>query len=130
MNYASKLLNNDCEFILALLFIFFLISQTNDEKLAIFVDKPEVKIYVIVVTISLVVFCNKLLGILAIFVAYELLTLSHSLKNVPITTSQINLSFENKSMEEEIVYKMLPFSSMMNHDCLFKPFDNNFGFIL
>ena len=130
MNYASKLLNNDCELILALLFIFFLISQTNDEKLAIFVDKPEVKIYVIVVTISLVVFCNKLLGILAIFVAYELLTLSHSLKNVPITTPQISLSFENKSMEEEIVYKMLPFSSMIHDDCLFKPFDNNFGFIL
>lgn len=130
MNYASKLLNNGCELSLAVIFILFLISKTNNEKLAVFVYSPEVKIYIIVVTISLFVFCNKLLGILAIFVAYELLTLSHSLKNIPITTPQMSLFFENKSMEEEIIYKILPLSSIMNHDCLYKPFDNNFGFNL
>jgi hypothetical protein len=130
MNYASKLLNNSCELTLSIIFVFFLISRNDDEKLAIFVDKPEVKIYVIVIAISLFIFCNKLLGILAIFVAYELLTLSHSLKNTPIITTQMASFFENKSIEEEIVYKMLPHSGVINYDCLFKPFDNNFGFSL
>ena len=130
MNYASKLLNNGYELTLAVIFILFLVSKNNNEKLAIFVDKPEVKIYIIVITISLFIFCNKLLGVLAIFVAYELLILSHSLKNVPITKTQFGTFFENKSMEEEIVYKILPLSSVINHDCLFKPFDNNFGFSL
>ena len=130
MNYASKLLKNDCELILAVIFILFLVSRNNNEKLAIFVDKPEVKIYVIVIAISLFIFCNKLLGVLAIFVAYELLTLSHSLKNIPITKTQFSTFFENKSMEEEIVYKLLPLSSVINNDCLYKPFDNNFGFSL
>jgi len=130
MNYASKLLNNKCELAIAIIFILYIISRTDDEKLAIFVDKPEVKIYIIVVAIALFIFCNKLLGVLAIFVAYELLTLSHSLKNIPITTPHFSSFFENKSMEEEIIYRMLPLSSIINHDCLFKPFDNNYGFNL
>jgi len=130
MNYASRLLNNGYELTLAVIFILFLVSKNNNEKLAIFVDNPEVKIYVIVITISLFIFCNKLLGVLAVFVAYELLTLSHSLKNIPVNKTYLSTFFENKSMEEEIVYKMLPLTTVINNDCLFKPFDNNFGFSL
>jgi hypothetical protein len=124
MNYASNLLNNKCELILAVIFIVFLISKNDDKKLAVFVDKPEVKIYVIVVALSLFFFCNKLVGILAIFVAYDLLTLSHTLINTPILSTPRFSLFENKSIEEEIIHKMIPHCGGENYDCLFKPFDN------
>ena len=128
MNYVSKLLNNNCELTLAIIFILFLISNTDNEELAIFVDKPEVKIYIIVIAILLFVFCNKLVGILAIFVVYELLVLSHSLKNIPITIHPLLSLFENKSMEEEIIYNMLPFSGLNYNSFTIKPFNNDLGY--
>lgn len=130
MNYASKLLNNKCELTLAIIFILFLVSKNNDKQLAIFVDKPEIKIYVIVVALSLFIFCNKLVGVLAIFVAFDLLTLSHSLTNIPISSTPMFSFFENKSIEEEMVYNMIPHSGGVNYDCLFKPFDKNVWFNL
>jgi len=128
MNYALNLLNNNCELTLAVIFILFLISKDNDEQLAEFVDKPEVKVYVIIVALLMFVFCNKLLGILAIFVAYELLMLSHSLKNIPMTTNPIFSFFENKSIEEEMIYNMLPHSGVTNYDFFVKPFNTSTGF--
>lgn len=128
MNYVSKLLNNNCELTLAIIFILFLISNTRNEELAAFVDKPEVKIYIIVIAVLLFVFCNKLVGILAIFVVYEMLLLSHSLQNIPITTTPVFSWFENKSIEEEIIYNILPFSGMSYDPFTIKPFNNYLGY--
>lgn len=128
MNYAKKLLNNNYELILAVIFILFLISNNKDERLGEFVNKPEIKIYVIVVALLMFLFCNKLLGILALFVAYELLMLSHSLKNISITTNPIFTLFENKSMEEEMIYNMLPHSESPNYDFFVNAFENKLDF--
>ena len=128
MNYVSKLLNNNCELTLAILFILFLVSNTDNEDLAIFVDKPEVKIYIAILAILMFLFCNKLVGILAIFVVYELLSLSYSLKNVPVTITPTFTIFENKSMEEEIIYNILPYSGSINDPFTIKPFINDLNF--
>lgn len=108
---------NKCEFFLTILFIIFIVIGVEDNyKMAKIVDIPQVKLVIIIVSLLLFLYCNKILGILGIFVAYEILNFSHVMLNESIispTYSQSSTltlqpnSFQ-PSIEEEIIYKMTP----------------------
>ena len=129
----AKLLGNKCELLLAFLFVLYLIiGNGNDTALAVFVDIPQIKGFIIITTILLFIYCNKIVGILGLFVAYELLHFSHSMLNeFPMKNeTPVYYNVENKkSIEEEIIYKMSPFSALSYADqCPYKPFSNDIGF--
>jgi len=94
-----------------------------------FMEIPQVKVYVSVLAILIFIFCNKLLGILAIFLVYELFNINQEIET-PIFTETI---FEKKSsIEEEIIHKMGSTIDVPNYNdkCLYTPFENNVGFLV
>jgi len=121
MNYATKLLKNKCELFLAIIFIIIIVGDKSS-NLKTFVDIPQIKFYIIILAILIFIFCNKLLGILAIFLVYELFTINE-LDEPP----RFFTPFKTKeSIEEEIIYKRSSTINVAdyNNDCPYKPFDN------
>lgn len=128
MNYASRLLKNKCELFLTIIFIIIIISDKN-KNLAAFMNIPQIKFYIFIVAILIFIFCNKLLGILGIFLVYELLNInpkSEITYTTPISTFEMK-----QSVEEEIIYKMGSTIEIPNYDnkCLYKPYDKPVGFL-
>ena len=127
---------NKCELILSILFVLYLIIGNNDNlKLAQIVDIPQMKAAIIIVSFLLFVYCNKVLGILGIFVAYEILNFSHSMINENILNELNNEYIDNRisngwltpivglnSMEEEIIFKMEPHTFSNIGNCPYNPF--------
>jgi len=128
----AKIFKNKCELLLAVLFIFYLIiGNGNDTSLAMFIDIPHIKGFIVIITILLFIYCNKIVGILGLFVAYELLNFSHSMLNSYPTQSEMPIYYNiesKKSIEEEIVYKMSPCLGSSYIDNTYKPFSNDIGF--
>jgi hypothetical protein len=126
MNYIKELFRNKCEFFLAILFIIFIVVGVEDNyKMARIVDIPQMKIVIIITSLLLIIYCNRILAVLGIFVAYELFHFSHVMLNESIvleTTNTWKPFTYLKSMEEEIVYKMNPLSgSTFVRDWSYKP---------
>jgi len=126
MKYIKDLLKNKCEFFLAILFIIFIVVGVDDNyKMAKIVDIPQMKILIIITSLLLIIYCNRILSILGVFVAYELLNFSHVMLNESIEISDDNnwQPFTYlKTMEEEIVYKMNPLSgTVFSRDWSYKP---------
>ena len=74
----------------------------------------------------LIIYCNRILAVLGIFVAYEILNFSHVMLNESIDRDYESNNWEPftyaKSMEEEIVYKMNPLSgSIFAKDWSYRP---------
>ena len=126
MKYIKDLFRNNCEFFLAILFIIFIVVGVEDNyKMARIVDIPQIKIVIIITSLLLIIYCNRILAILGIFVAYELFHFSHVMLNESIDTTT-NYTWQpltySKSIEEEIVYKMNPLSgSIFSKDWSYKP---------
>jgi hypothetical protein len=118
--------------VLSLLFILYLIIGNNDNlKLAQIVDIPQMKAIIIIISFLLFVYCNRILGILGIFVAYEILNFSHTMINENIVRELHNETIINgwttpiiglNSMEEEIIFKMNPHSYSDLGKCYYTPF--------
>ena len=127
-----KIFKNKCELVLSLLFILYLIIGNNDNlKLAQIVDIPQMKAIIIIISFLLFVYCNRILGILGIFVAYEILNFSHTMINENIVRELHNETIINgwttpiiglNSMEEEIIFKMNPHSYSDLGKCYYTPF--------
>ena len=126
---------NKCEMVLSLLFILYLIiGNTDNLKLAQIVDIPQMKAAIIIISFLLFVYCNKILGILGIFVAYEILNFSHTMINENIVQEIQNENSKNgwggwttpirglNSMEEEIIFKMMPHYCSEVGSCPYNPF--------
>ena len=122
MNYASKLLKNKCELFLAIIFIIIIVGDKS-VHLKTFMEIPQIRVYVFILSVLIFIFCNKLLGILGIFLVYELFTITE-----PVMNPQIIAPFITKeSVEEEIIYKMSSSINVAdyNNDCSYRPFDNS-----
>lgn len=109
------------EIILFIVFIFYLISPIDMPTfVASFIDSPLGIIIIFIIAISLFIYTNPILGILFIFVAYELMrrssVFSGNTPNIEYTPSQIVKDIEMRSMnppqektlEEEIVEVRAP----------------------
>ena len=107
--------------VLLILFIIYLVFPiATPDFLAGVIDTPLGMIIIFAITISLFVYTNPILGILCIFVAYELLRRSSKQTGasayVQYTPTQAKRNQEMKNMnppaatslEEEIVQKMAP----------------------
>lgn len=125
-----------CEIILSFLFILFLVLGTEDNyKMAQIVSIPQIKIVIIVVALILFFNCNRILGILSIFVAYELLNFSHTMMNKSLENTEYEYEMKPNlsplSMEEELIYKMNPVFNCSMTSCSYNPIkstNNNFFF--
>lgn len=126
MNYIV----NKCEILLSILFILYLVLYEDNLKMAEIVDIPQIKITIIIVSLLLFIFCNKILGILGIFVAYEMLNFSHNALNNDIIGNLFedeiklfNFPAGMESIEEEMVYKMMPIAGISSYldKCSYKP---------
>lgn len=125
-----------CEIILSFLFILFLVLGTEDNyKMAQIVSIPQIKIIIVIIALLLFFNCNRILGILSIFVAYELLNFSHAMMNKSL--ENVEYEYEMKpnptslSMEEELIYKMNPVFNCSMTSCSYNPIkstSNNFFF--
>lgn len=121
---------NKCEITLTILFILYLVIGTDDNlKMAQIVDIPQMKAVIIILSLLLFVYCNKILGILGIFVAYEILHFSHVMINENIAVEEILFPEHNlepiiglNSIEEEMVFKGMPSSRMNLNKCSYQPF--------
>ena len=104
------------EIILIIVFILYLISPIDTPTfVASFVDSPLGIITIFIITVSLFIYTNPILGILYIFVAYELMrrssVFSGNTMNIEYTPSQMVKDIElktmnppqEKSLEEEII---------------------------
>ena len=116
-----------CEIILSILFVLFLVIGTEDNyKMAQIVSIPQIKIAIIIVAILLFLYCNRVLGILSIFVAYEILNFSHIMMNKSLEKMD-EYEYELKpnptslTMEEELVYKMNPVFNCNMTSCSYNP---------
>ena len=130
MNYIKQLFRNKCEFFLALLFIIFIVVGVEDNyKMARIVDIPQMKIVIIITSLLLIIYCNRILAVLGIFVAYEIFHFSYVMLNEsiePQTQNRENSFIYVKSMEEEIVYKMNPLSgSTFSRDWSYNPMSSS-----
>ena len=142
MNYIEDLFKkNKCELVLTILFILYLIIGSEDNiKLAQIVDIPQIKAAIIIISFLLFVYCNKILGILGIFVAYEILNFSHvMIKDSIIDENDFEDSGDRwknvisglNSFEEEIIFKMMPCVGINSTPCSYKPlaaYNNVFSF--
>jgi hypothetical protein len=120
--------------VLSLLFIIYLIiGNTDNLKLAQIVDIPQMKAAIIIISFLLFVHCNKILVILGIFVAYEILNFSHTMINENMVNemqTEIHQSGWGEwtsirglnSMEEEIIFKMMPHYCSEVGSCPYNPF--------
>ena len=112
---------------LTLLFALYIIYGSESKRLANIVDIPQIKIFIIMVTVVLLMYCNNVLGVLGIFVAYELLSHSHRIVVNEIETP--NTFYDKyeifpfpKSVEEDIIYKMMPTQNSSNlGKCSYSP---------
>jgi hypothetical protein len=109
------------EAILLVLFIIYLIFDINPpEAFAAAVDSPLGMIFVLLLTLMNFMKSNMILGVVGLFVAYEVVRRSARVNNrVPMvmyTPSQMNKDIElvqmnpaqEKTLEEEMVDKMAP----------------------
>ena len=128
----QALLKNKCELFLAILFIIFIVIGAEDNyKMAQLVDIPQVKLVIILVSLLLFLYCNRILGILGILVAYEIINFSHTTLNDSLITPY-GLPYSppalqpktDTSIEEEIIYKMTPMCGSRT-SCPFQPLSNN-----
>jgi len=114
-------LKSPFEYVLLILFVLYLILPVNlPGSLAKFVETPLGIIGLFLVTIALFVYVNPILGILYIFVAYELLRRSSHITGktsyIEYTPTQVIKDekmrkmnpLPEKSLEEIIVQKMSP----------------------
>jgi hypothetical protein len=131
MNYEDLLKKNKCELLLTILFILYLIIGSDDNlKMAQIVDIPQIKMAIIIVSFLLFIYCNKILGIMGIFVAYEILNFSHVMINANIINENVSEDIESllkpimelKSIEEEIVFKMTPHTGLIFNESSYHPF--------
>ena len=132
------------EIVIFVAFVIYLVFPiATPDVLANVVDTPLGIITLFVITLSLFVYTNPILGIIYIFVAYELLRRSH--KTVPINipsyipTASPNQAAKNTEMakmnppkattlEEEVILKMAPIghSDLSTYvDTTFKPVSEN-----
>ena len=128
--YIKDLFRNKCQFFLAILFIIFIVVGVEDNyKMARIVDIPQMKIVIIITSLLLIIYCNRILAVLGIFVAYEIFHFSHVMLNESIEPQPKNTyqPFRYvKSMEEEIVYKMNPLSgSTFSRDWSYNPMSSS-----
>ena len=130
---------NKCELVLTILFILYLVIGNDDNlKLAQIVDIPQIKAAIIIISFLLFVYCNRILGILGIFVAYEILNFSHVMINDAIINENDVNDFEKwpamtvlNSFEEEMIFKMMPCVGMNSGSCSYRPlssYNNIFSF--
>jgi len=127
-----NLFKNKCELVLTLLFVLYVIIGNNDNlKLAQIVDIPQIKAIIIIISFLLFVYCNRILGILGIFVAYEIINFSHTMINENLLYELNNEAVVNgwttpiiglNSIEEDIIFKMTPQPCFNLGKCLYKPF--------
>jgi len=121
MKFGSVKSITPVDAVLFILFIIYLVFPINTPGfLANMIDTPLGMIVIFAITISLFVYTNPILGILYIFVAYELLRRSSKQTGVSAyiqyTPTQAKRNQEMKNMnppastslEEEIVLKMAP----------------------
>jgi hypothetical protein len=128
--YIKDLFKNKCQFFLAILFIIFIVVGVEDNyKMARIVDIPQMKIVIIITSLLLIIYCNRILAVLGIFVAYEIFHFSHVMLNESIDSEskQFYKPFRYvKSMEEEIVYKMNPLAgSTFSRDWSYNPMSSS-----
>ena len=87
------------------------------------------KIVIIITSLLLIIYCNRILAVLGIFVAYEIFHFSYVMLNEsiePQTQNRENSFIYVKSMEEEIVYKMNPLSgSTFSRDWSYNPMSSS-----
>lgn len=116
-----KYFNSPFEYVLLVSFILYLVLPVNiPEPIAKFVETPLGIIGLFLITVALFVYVNPILGVLYIFVAYELLRRSSRVTGktayIEYTPTQVikdekmrkmNPPME-KSLEEIIVHKMSP----------------------
>jgi len=109
------------ESILLVLFIIYLIFDINPpDMFAAMVDSPLGMVAVLLLTLMNFMYSNVILGVVGLFVAYEVVRRSANVNNrVPMmmyTPSQMNKDIElvqmnpvqEKTLEEEMVEKMAP----------------------
>jgi hypothetical protein len=123
-----KYFKSPIEYILLVLFILYLVLPINlPEPFAKMVETPLGVISLFLITIAIFVYINPILGVLYIFVAYELLRRSSYITNKTSyieythTPSQIikdeNMRRMNppleKTLEEMVVQKMAPIGESM-----------------
>jgi membrane protein implicated in regulation of membrane protease activity len=109
------------ESILLVLFIIYLIFDINPpDMFAAMVDSPLGMVVVLLLTLMNFMYSNVILGVVGLFVAYEVVRRSANVNNrVPMvmyTPSQMNKDIElvqmnpvqEKTLEEEMVEKMAP----------------------
>ena len=110
---------NTGELILVILFIIYLISRKKMSfKMAQMVDLPLIKLSIIGIALVLFFYSNKILGVLAIFVAYEIISESNDIMREDILydeTEEIEpkntISVRKKfkpTLEQDIVFTMQP----------------------
>jgi len=120
----------NCEIILAILFILYLVFYENNMKIAQIVDIPQIKVAIILIALLLFIHGNKILGILGLFVAFEMLNFTHIAMNDSVLNNlysndeySFNIPMGMESIEEEMVYKMMPLVGVSNYldKCSYKP---------
>lgn len=120
-----------CEIFLSILFVLFLVIGVEDNnKMAQIVNIPQIKIAIIIIALLLFFSCNRVLGVLSILVAYEILNFSHIMMNKSL--EDVEYSYEMKlfsspiSIEEELIYKMNPIFSCNLDACSYNPMKSSF----
>lgn len=116
-----KYFNSPFEYVLLVSFILYLVLPVNiPEPIAKFVETPLGIIGLFLITVALFVYVNPILGVLYIFVAYELLRRSSRITGktayIEYTPTQVikdeNMRKMNppseKTLEEIIIQKMSP----------------------
>ena len=119
------------EIVLSILFVLYLVFYENNMKIAQIVDIPQIKVAIVLIALLLFIHGNKILGILGLFVAFEMIHFTHIAMNDSIVNnlhtndehsfSTIPMGME--SIEEEMVYKMMPLVGVSNYldKCPYKP---------
>jgi hypothetical protein len=121
-----KYFKSPIEYILLVLFILYLVLPINlPEPFAKFVETPLGVIGLFLITIAIFVYINPILGVLYIFVAYELLRRSTYITNkkayIEYTPTQTKKDEDmrkmnppvEKTLEEMVVQKMAPIGESM-----------------
>ena len=112
------------ELVLVVLFVIYIVNDNESVKLATIVAIPQIKAVIVLCALLLFIYCHRVLGVLGIFVAYELLAHSHRLVQVTPTPREIfePVTLLRRTMEEDIVFKMSPSLEINTDIAPYKPF--------
>ena len=127
------------ELSLTILFIIYLIMGYKlPHEVSNRISTPIGKIGVILIAISLFIYCNPILGIIALFVAFDLIMRSRAttgidaLKQYGPSQARMDSQFNAMNqfpytLEQEVVKKMapIPYTNSLTHQVSFTPLLNN-----